>query len=100
MASVRMGVLSPAQAIRSSPRAAFLGLALLLSGPLAWAFTDSAGWATAYDDAEAQFRNGEVAAAQREFSSLWRANPRDLTLANAVGAASKSNGQSVGACYG
>ena len=88
-----MGVLSPAQAIRSSPRAVFLGLALLLSGPLAWALTDSAGWAPAYQDAVAQLRNGEVEAAQRVFASLWRANPRDFTLANAVGAALNSIGK-------
>lgn len=49
-------------------------------------------WARAYQSALRTLQSGDAAGAERVFESLWKGNPADASLANAIGAAVNSAG--------
>ena len=49
-------------------------------------------WAERFQDSFGQLRDGNLAAAQQRFEALWKSQPQDFVLANAIGSALDSTG--------
>jgi Flp pilus assembly protein TadD len=75
--------------------ALFLGIGILVTPGLrrgALAADEAPGWVPAYQAAVQTAKSGDLAGAERAFQALWKANPTDAQLANAIGAAMNSAG--------